>query len=69
MAGVAGSERGVDPISALVATTFGIAGETVSQLAVPFLKSFLQVMNLLKMVFLQVLVKKHLEQLVLILMM
>jgi len=40
VAGVAGSERGVDPISALVATTFGIAGETVSQLAVPFLKKF-----------------------------
>ena len=40
VAGVAGSERGVDPISALVATTFGIAGETVSQLAVPFLKRF-----------------------------
>ena len=40
VAGVAGSERGIDPISALVATTFGIGGETVSQLAVPFLKKF-----------------------------
>ena len=39
-AGVAGSERGVDPISALVATAFGIGGETITQLAVPFLKRF-----------------------------
>lgn len=40
-AGAVGSERGIDPISGLVATAFGLGGEVVSELAVPFLKRFL----------------------------
>jgi hypothetical protein len=38
----AGSERGVDPQAALIATAFGVGGELAGEIAAPFLRKFLK---------------------------
>lgn len=41
-AGQAGSDRGIDPQAALVATTFGVGGELASEIVVPFIGRFVK---------------------------
>ena len=41
-AGQAGSDRGIDPQAALVATAFGVGGELASEIVVPFIGRFVK---------------------------